>query len=247
MSEVGTRRSRPEHAGSSKTGGLVRPYRPEDREAVRRICCETGFLGRPIEPLFADRELYADLMTGPYLDHEPEWAWVAESDGVVVGYLLASVRPDFDRCQLLVGARVTGRMLFRLITGRYANHPPSRRYIRWLILRSAMERPRRPRGAAHLHFNLLEGFRGRLGLLLWHTFDHRLRQAGIKDLYGEFFSFPGHRPEKPYSHIGFVPFDRRETTLFRDHINESVQIVCLHRRLPARSPSGELEVSGDSP
>jgi len=229
----------PEENRSSRSRPIVRPYRPGDREAVRRICCDTGFLGRPIDQMFRDRELFADLMTGPYLDGEPEWAWVAESEGAIVGYLLASVSPRFDLRQFRVGASTAGRMLYRLATGRYAGHPCSIRYIRWLILRAARERPRHPRGAAHLHFNLLEGYRGRLGFQLWRTFHRRLREAGIEELYGEFFSYPNHRPEAIYARYGFVPFDRKETTLFREEIAAPVHIVvCVNRGLPAESPPG---------
>lgn len=34
----------------------VRPYWPEDRPVLRRICADTGFLGKPIDPVFEDRE-----------------------------------------------------------------------------------------------------------------------------------------------------------------------------------------------
>ena len=36
---------------------LIRRYTAADREVVRRLCCETGFLGQPIDPVFEDREL----------------------------------------------------------------------------------------------------------------------------------------------------------------------------------------------
>jgi hypothetical protein len=42
----------------------VRPYRAHDLPAVRRICADTGFLGKPINPVFEDRELFADYLTG---------------------------------------------------------------------------------------------------------------------------------------------------------------------------------------
>ena len=41
----------------------IREYRPSDREAVRRLCCDTGFLGEPIDPVYEDRELFADFLT----------------------------------------------------------------------------------------------------------------------------------------------------------------------------------------
>ena len=36
----------------------IRKYRASDRAAVRRLCCETGFLGNPIDPVFEDRDLF---------------------------------------------------------------------------------------------------------------------------------------------------------------------------------------------
>ncbi|MCX7869289.1 MAG: hypothetical protein N2322_04990, partial [Terrimicrobiaceae bacterium] len=72
---------------------LVRPYRPEDRAAVRALCCDTGYLGKPIDPVFEDRELFADYLTSYYTDFEPESCFVLEQGGKVKGYLLGSRRP----------------------------------------------------------------------------------------------------------------------------------------------------------
>ena len=63
----------------------IRSYRPSDREAVRRLCCQTGFLGEPIDPIYEDRELFADFLTTYYTDHEPESSFVLEEDGELVG------------------------------------------------------------------------------------------------------------------------------------------------------------------
>jgi len=41
---------------------LIRGYRTLDREAVRKLCCDTGFLGEPIDPVYEDRELFAALL-----------------------------------------------------------------------------------------------------------------------------------------------------------------------------------------
>ncbi len=46
---------------------MVRPYRPEDRDTIRKICADTGWLGRPIDPIFQDRELFADFLTIYYV------------------------------------------------------------------------------------------------------------------------------------------------------------------------------------
>ena len=59
----------------------IRSYRSSDREAVRRLCCETGFLGEPIDPVYEDRELFADFLTTYYTDHEPESSFVTTPSG----------------------------------------------------------------------------------------------------------------------------------------------------------------------
>jgi hypothetical protein len=74
-------------------GITVRQYEARDREAVRRLCCETGFLGKAIDPVFEDRELFADYLTAYYTDIEPEAAFLLEQNGIVKGYLLGSRRP----------------------------------------------------------------------------------------------------------------------------------------------------------
>src|SRR5919108_5903995 len=72
---------------------LIRGYRRSDRDAVRKLCCETGFLGEPIDPVYEDRELFADFLTTYYTDHEPESSFVLEMDGEIRGYLLGCRRP----------------------------------------------------------------------------------------------------------------------------------------------------------
>ena len=64
---------------------VIRNYRPSDREAVRALCCSTGFLGEPIDPVYEDRELFADFLTTYYTDHEPESSFVLEVNGEICG------------------------------------------------------------------------------------------------------------------------------------------------------------------
>ena len=60
---------------------LIRGYRKSDRDTVRKLCCDTGFLGEPIDPVYQDRELLADFVTTYYTDHEPESCFLLEVDG----------------------------------------------------------------------------------------------------------------------------------------------------------------------
>ena len=85
----------------SEKNTVFRKYRPSDRAAVRRLCCETGFIGNPIDPVFEDRELFADFLTAYYTDFEPESAFVAcvaEAVDVARRYpdqvVLLGIRPE---------------------------------------------------------------------------------------------------------------------------------------------------------
>ena len=60
---------------------------------MRRICADTGFLGQPIDPIFEDRELFADYVTGYYTRFEPDAMLVCELRGEVKGYLMGCRRP----------------------------------------------------------------------------------------------------------------------------------------------------------
>ena len=40
----------------------IRSYRASDRIAVRQLCCQTGFLGTPIDPVYEDRQLFAAML-----------------------------------------------------------------------------------------------------------------------------------------------------------------------------------------
>src|SRR5436190_7853909 len=71
----------------------LRKYQPADRARVRELCGDTGFLGNPIDPVFEDRELFADYLTAYYTDWEPESSFVLLVNGEIRGYLLGSRHP----------------------------------------------------------------------------------------------------------------------------------------------------------
>jgi hypothetical protein len=215
----------------------VRQYQDTDREEIRRICCDTGFLGNPIDGMYQDRELFADLFTNPYLDYEPEWALVAESEGRVAGYLIGSVDRHFNRTLMLSGFQTACKMASRLITGKYSQHPRSEQFVRWVLTRGLMEQPKHPDGAAHLHANLEKTLRrGSVARRLLITFEGMLLAVGVKHYYAKFFSCPQRNPERLYGRLGFEIYDRTETTIFRPEIADTVYIVCVLKTLEGATP-----------
>lgn len=71
---------------------VVRPYRPDDLEALYEICLKTGDGGGDATPLYEDLRLIGEIFAAPYALLEPGHAWVAEDEVGVAGYILGT--PD---------------------------------------------------------------------------------------------------------------------------------------------------------
>ena len=68
----------------------IRPAAADDRDALYDICVRTGNAGDDARPLYRNHELLGEIWTGPYLELQPDLAFVAEDDAVVVGYVLGA-------------------------------------------------------------------------------------------------------------------------------------------------------------
>jgi ribosomal protein S18 acetylase RimI-like enzyme len=84
--------------------GLLRPYTVTDRAAIGEVCLRTGAAGGDARGLYRDSSLLPDVFAYPYVDLEPETAFVVVhptatgapaddvlrvEDGTLVGYVLA--------------------------------------------------------------------------------------------------------------------------------------------------------------
>src|ERR1700758_844851 len=108
----------------------IRSYRASDRDSVRRLCCQTGFLGSPIDPVYEDRQLFADFLTTYYTDWEPESSFVVESAGQICGYLLGSRKPLWNQ---LYSFWQNVSLFLKALTRYFRYHGNSRRFIRWTL------------------------------------------------------------------------------------------------------------------
>jgi ribosomal protein S18 acetylase RimI-like enzyme len=125
---------------------------------VYEVCVETAGAGRGVRGRYSTDDLVPDIVAGPYLFLEPGHAYVLEAGERAVGYVIGTAStPDFvagyqerwlprlrTRYQPLTGPPVTEEeerldSMFhpeRLLIPELASHP------------------------AHLHVNLLAGYRG---------------------------------------------------------------------------------------
>jgi ribosomal protein S18 acetylase RimI-like enzyme len=68
----------------------IRPYRPSDRADVYDVCVRTGALGHDATGMYSSDDLLPDIYALPYVDTEPELAFVADNGERVVGYVIAT-------------------------------------------------------------------------------------------------------------------------------------------------------------
>ncbi|MBD3245569.1 MAG: GNAT family N-acetyltransferase [Candidatus Omnitrophica bacterium] len=142
----------------------VRKFLPKDRDALRRICCDTAHFGEPCEVFFPDRELLADLVMKYFTDYDSRYTWVAEEQGTPVGYVCACVDDRaYSRTMLL---RILPVSLAKMLARGKIFSAKTGRMIKYNVL-SAFQGDARLRPCAareypvHIHQNIMDGYRGR--------------------------------------------------------------------------------------
>jgi hypothetical protein len=217
---------------------LFRPYRSSDLQAVRRICADTGFLGQPIDPVFEDRELFADYLTAYYTRFEPDALLVCEVGGAVRGYLMGSRRPLLKQTyQVFANVVVAAKALYRCYRRPYSH--ASRAFLRWVLLNSWREVPVAPRKTPHFHINLLPDARSvKNTRALIRTFLDFLREHGHDKVYGQVVTYGARRKESLFNRYGFRVIDSVEVTKYRALYGGQVLLCTVLKDLRAPGSTG---------
>jgi L-amino acid N-acyltransferase YncA len=211
----------------------VRNYQPSDRESVRALCCETGFLGNPIDPVFEDRELFADFLTDYYLKHEPDSAFVVIKDGALKGYLLGSRYPLKHQFHSLMQNIVYGGKVF----SRYVGYrQESRRFIHWMISKAWREVPAAPRTIGHFHINILPEVKSILVCRrLIETYLRYLYDHGVKRVHAQIVTFQDRRGFKLFERYGFTVLNQSEITKYRQFTDQPVYLCTIIKEFEEKS------------
>ena len=186
-------------------------------------------MGKAIDPVFEDRELFADYLTAYYTDVEPESSFVLEQNGVVKGYLLGSRRPLRQQCHSFFH----NLRLFAEGMRRYRRYnAATRNFIGWILRNSWREVPAAPRRTAHFHFNVLPEAQSIAGThaMLNAYFDY-LRSRGEQAVFGQLVTFESRRGAKVLDRFGFRVIEKREITKYRDRHPEPVYLTTVVKQL----------------
>ena len=205
----------------------IRRYIPKDKDSIMEICAETGFLGAPIDPIFSDRKIFSDMICCYYLRYEPNHAFVAEINGKVIGYLIGSTKRYAHLLINLNRIKNGLKAVIYLLSGKYKKYPQNKKFLTWLFTRATFEIPKHPYKAAHLHFNIKEGYRNkRIGSKLLNIFYDKIHKKGIKLVYEEVFAH-GEKPEEYFKARGFKIYDKKITTMFKGQGSGDVYLICI--------------------
>jgi len=207
----------------------IRNFRPADRAEVRRLCCETGFLGNPIDPVFEDRELFADYLTAYYTDWEPESSFVLLVDSEVKGYLLGS---RFPLRQQLYNIYQNASLFLRGICRLPRYGPASREFAKWILCNGWREVPAAPRRCAHFHINLLAEARNvATTRALMDAYLKYLHEHGEKRVYGQMVTFESRRGSKMFERYGFKVLNRAKISKYEKLHPEPVYLCTVIKDL----------------
>jgi ribosomal protein S18 acetylase RimI-like enzyme len=156
----------------------IRPYEPGDRADIADICVRTGDNGQDATGLHSSDGLLPDIYALPYVDHEPELAFVVDNGERAVGYILGTADTrafagwfSTEWWPTVAGKYSTDGELERSILA--SAHNPER-----MLIAAVDEYP------AHLHIDLLPEAQGQgMGRRLIETLAASLEERGIPGLH----------------------------------------------------------------
>ncbi|KOG33518.1 GNAT family N-acetyltransferase [Streptomyces resistomycificus] len=164
---------------TSAPAPVLRPYRPADREAVEDICVRTAHAGRDSRPHYADPTVFPAIFAAPYVQLEPELAFVLDDGGgQAVGYVLGTA--DTARFVADYRAKWLPLVADRYPEPRTPHRTPDDEIVPLLHHPERMLVAEVAAYPAHLHIDLLPEWQGRgFGRGLMETFLHALHERGV--------------------------------------------------------------------
>ena len=213
----------------------IRKYEPKDRDAVRQIALDTFDAGEPVSKILTFDPPVADFITRYYTDFEPESAWVAESAGQVVGYVMGSVNEK--RYNSVMNWKIQPSMMWTVISQALLFRREA-----WMLVRTALGGLRAlfmPHDnklndyPAHFHINVKSGFRGaHVGRRLIEVFEQHVRDSKLPGVHARVRGDNG-SGRKFFETVGFnVLFESAPIVLYyRDGSRKKFKLVTYGKKV----------------
>ncbi len=202
---------------------LIRPARADDRAALYDVCLQTGDNGADARHLFEDPLALGQIYVGPYLEFEPDFAFAAQDQQGVCGYVLGAL--DSKRFY----RQFETEWLPALRREHAAPSGPPDTWNRTQEVYHFYYQPRifcpEPYGQypSHLHIDLLPRAQGQgLGKVMLELLMKQFSEAGSPGVHLG-MGVENRRAEGFYKRLGFEELTRRAETLY------------MGRRLPPTS------------
>ena len=188
-------------------GFTIRPYHPEDLDALYDICLKTGDTGEDATHLYDDPKLLGHLYAAPYAVLEPDLTFVLEDGAGVCGYILGAFDSKTFYERLEAEWLPPLRKQYPEPTGDEESWSRDERLIHQFYHLGATYPPDYP---SHLHIDLLPRAQGSgNGRALMETFLAALMDKGSPGVH--LGTSPKNvRAERFYLRMGFHELKRRE-------------------------------------
>jgi GNAT superfamily N-acetyltransferase len=209
----------------------IRKFSVQDRESIRRISCETAFVGGLREKIFSDDEILADALTIYFTDYEPQSCFVAVANNRVVGYV--SGAKDTMVMERIFNRRILSGLLMKAFRrGVFCNRKNLQffRYCLISMFKGEFSAPAFSREfPAILHINLDKNFQGQgIGSKLIARFLQYLKD---EDVSGVHFGTLSEGARLFFAKVGFnLLFESRRSYL-KAYIGKDLGFYVFGRKL----------------
>lgn len=182
----------------------IRPYAPQDLDAVYHVCLKTGDAGNDASHLHEDPKALGHIYVGPYVTLQPELAFVLEDQEGVCGYVLGALDTQqfYHACLSSWLPRLTPGLPDP--AGDPTTWTPTQQLYHWLH-HPRLELPDELSGyPSHLHIDLLPRAQGKgHGSEMMHTLLDALRRLGSPGVHLG-VAARNQRAQAFYTKLGFI-------------------------------------------
>ena len=209
----------------------IRTFNPADKSKIREICCDTAFMGEPVEAFFEDRDAFADIAISYYTDYEPQSLFVAQAEGKAIGYLAGC--KDTRRFKKIFSRKILPLAVLRMFLRGSISKKKNLRFLASMV-RSFLRGELRGRDCvrefpAHLHINVLPAYRRwGAGKSLIEEYVRYLKDNNVGGLHLYSFSAAG---QEFFAKLNFVKIFSRQVSYFSYLTCRQISVSCFAKRL----------------